>query len=41
VGEALVMVVYGDREDALRMVLANHIIVEHLANVARSGNPVA
>src|SRR5271163_871880 len=39
--EALVMVVYGDRKDTFGVVLADHVIVEHLANVARPGNPVA
>src|ERR1700730_12555861 len=39
--EALVMVVHGHREHALGVILADHVIVEHLANVARPGNPVA
>src|SRR6202022_5162287 len=38
--EALVMVVHGYREHALGVILADHVIVEHLANVARPGNPV-
>ena len=41
VGEALVVVVHGDREDPLGVVLADHVIVEHLADIARSRDPVA
>ena len=39
--EALVMVVDGDREHALGAVLADHIIVEHLADLGRGRDPVA
>ena len=38
--EALVMVVNRDREDALGLELADHIIVEHLADFARRRNAV-
>ena len=41
VGEALVMVVDRDREDALGAVLADHIIVEDLADLRRSRDAVA
>src|SRR5215469_16887187 len=35
------MVVYRDREDAFRVVLTDHIVVKHLADVARTRNSVA
>ena len=41
VGQALVVVVHGDREHALGVVLADHVVVEHLADVARRRNAVA
>src|SRR5271155_2159266 len=34
------MVVHSHRQHALGVILADHVIVEHLANVARPGNPV-
>src|SRR5712671_5667349 len=35
------MVVHGDRQHPLGVVLADHVIVEHPADVARPGHPVA
>ena len=40
-GQALVVVVHGDRQHALGVVLADHVIVEHLADVARRRHAVA
>src|SRR6185437_1467126 len=41
VRQALVVVVDGDREDALRVVLADHVVVEDLANVLGARDAVA
>jgi hypothetical protein len=38
--EALVVVVDGDRQHLLRMILANHVIVENLADFLRRWDPV-
>src|SRR3569833_532134 len=39
--EPLVMVVHGDREHALGMLLADHVVVEDLADFLRRRNSVA
>src|SRR5881392_3093651 len=39
--EALVVVVHRDRQDLLRMALADDVIVQHLADFLRRRNPVA
>ena len=41
VRQPLVVVVHRDRQHPLGVVLADHVIVEHLADVARAGHPVA
>jgi hypothetical protein len=41
VGEALIVVVDRDREDPFGAILADHIIVEHFANLGRSRNAIA
>ena len=38
--EALVVVMHRDREDALGVLLADHVIVEHLADLARRRDAV-
>ena len=40
-GEALVVIVHGDRQHALGVVLPDDVVVEHLADVARGGHAVA
>jgi hypothetical protein len=39
VGQALVVVVHRDRQDALGLVLADHIVVQHVANLCGVGTP--
>src|ERR1700677_3721827 len=39
--EPLIVIVHGNREHALRMLLADHIVVEHFANLARRRDAVA
>jgi hypothetical protein len=39
VGQALVVVVDGDREHALGVDLADHVVVEDVADLARVGTP--
>ncbi len=41
VRQPLVVVVHGDREHALGVVLADHVVVQHLADLARRRHPVA
>ncbi len=40
-GEPLVVVVDGDRQHALGVGLADDVVVQHLADLARRRNPVA
>src|SRR6185437_1456885 len=40
VAEALVVIVHGNRQDLLGVVLPAHVIVEHLADLARRRHPV-
>ncbi len=40
-GKTLIVIVHGDRKYALGVILTDHVIVEHLANIARTGNSIA
>ena len=40
-GEALVVVVHCHREDPLRVILADHVVGQHLADLGWRGHPVA
>ena len=40
-GQALVVVVNGDREDPLGVILTNHVVVENLADISWPGDAVA